>query len=150
MATRVLKVGIISQADYMKRTIAIAKGEYKPKSDEPKVWFESLRSMAEVLSNENQELLRLISEQKPQSLSDLENLSGRNKSNLSRTLKTLERYGIVGLEKIEKRVVPKVYATDFKVQFGMHFSHFKQRQSSPSARANTPVNQTPESGALSE
>lgn len=129
MATRTLRVGIISRADYMKRTIAIAKGEYTPKSDEPKVWFESLRSMAEVLSNENQELLRLIIERKPQSLSDLESISGRNKSNLSRTLKTLERYGIVGLEKVEKRVVPKVYATDFKVEFGMRYSHFMQRPS---------------------
>ena len=127
MVTKVLKVGIISRVDYVERTIAIAKGEYKPRADEPKVWFESLKSMAEILSNDNQELLRLIVERKPQSLSDLESLSGRNKSNLSRTLKTLERYGIVALERSETRLVPKVCATDFKVEFGMHFSHFTQK-----------------------
>jgi predicted transcriptional regulator len=57
MATSVMKVGIISKEDYHQRTIAIAKGEYVPKHDEPKVWFESLQSTAQVLSSENKELL---------------------------------------------------------------------------------------------
>jgi len=35
----------------------------------------------------------------PKSLKELEELTGRAKSNLSRTLKTLERYGIAELEK---------------------------------------------------
>jgi hypothetical protein len=35
-------VGIISKEDYIKRTIAIAKGEHKPKRGEPKIWFDSL------------------------------------------------------------------------------------------------------------
>ena len=46
--------------EYKQRTIAIAKGEYKVKEDEPKVWFESIKSMAQILSNENQELLKVI------------------------------------------------------------------------------------------
>jgi basic membrane lipoprotein Med (substrate-binding protein (PBP1-ABC) superfamily) len=37
---------------------------------EPKVWFESLQSMAQILSNENQELLKTIVEQKPASKSN--------------------------------------------------------------------------------
>jgi predicted transcriptional regulator len=48
-----------------KRTIAIAKGTYKPKKDEPKIWFESIKSLSQVLSNENQELLKIIIECKP-------------------------------------------------------------------------------------
>ena len=99
MATKVMKVGIISRKDYMKRTIAIAKGEYKPRKEEPKIWFDSIKSMAQVLGNENQELLRLIIDHKPRSLSELEKISERKKSNLSRTLKTLEKYGIVELSK---------------------------------------------------
>lgn len=122
MLTKVMKVGIISKDDYVKRTIAIAKGKYKPRKDEPKVWFESLKSMSQVLSNENQNLLKLIIEQKPTSLAELEKLSKRKKSNLSRTLKTLERYGIVELTTEKGRLVPKVKATDFKVQFGLHYS----------------------------
>lgn len=118
MTSRILYVGIMSKADYIKRTIAIAKGEYKPKANEPKVWFESIKSLAQILSNENQELLKIIDEKHPKSLSELESLTGRKKSNLSRTLKTLERYGIVELQKEKNNLIPKVNATDFRVEFG--------------------------------
>ena len=122
MATKVLKVGIISKKDYINRTLAIAKGEYKPRKDEPKVWFESVKSMSQVLSNENQELLRTIIDNKPDSITDLERVTHRKKSNLSRTLKTMEKYGIVELVKKAGKIVPQVKATDFKVEFGLHYS----------------------------
>lgn len=118
MTSRILYVGIMSKTDYIKRTIAIAKGEYKPKANEPKVWFESIKSLAQVLSSENQELLKIIDEKHPKSLTELESLTGRKKSNLSRTLKTLERYGIVELQKEKNNLIPKVNATDFRVEFG--------------------------------
>lgn len=51
MNSRTLNVGIMSKADYIKRTIAIAKGEYKPKINEPKVWFESIKSLTQVSNN---------------------------------------------------------------------------------------------------
>jgi len=75
MENKVMKIGIISREDYIKRTIAIAKGEYKPQKDEPKVWFESMKSLAQVLSNENQDLLRIIINHEPRSLSELEELT---------------------------------------------------------------------------
>lgn len=116
---KTLKVGIMSKEDYKARTIAIAKGEYTPKANEPKVWFESIKSMAQVLSNENQHLLKVILTNKPKSLKELEDLTGRAKSNLSRTLKTLARYGIVDLQKESNTLVPKVKATNFSVEFGV-------------------------------
>ena len=119
MANKTIKIGIISRENYKKRSIAIARGEYKPKRGEPKVWFESVQSMAQVLSNENQELLRIINEQKPKSLKELELASGRKQSNLSRTLKTMSRYGIVELIKQDRAVRPIVKATDFRVEFGL-------------------------------
>jgi len=122
MAIKEMTVGIISRENYAKRTIAVAKGQYKPRNDEPKIWFESLKSMSQILSSENQNLLKLIIDHKPRSLTELETISHRKKSNLSRTLKTLERYGIVELPKKDGRLVPKVIATDFKVQFGLHYS----------------------------
>ncbi len=109
----------MSKEDYKTRTMAIIRGEYKVKKNEPKVWFESIKSMAQILSNENQELLRVILTNNPKSLKELEALTGRAKSNLSRTLKTLERYGIVALHKEKKSVVPEVKATNFKVEFGL-------------------------------
>lgn len=120
MTTKILNVGIMSREDYQRRTIAIAKGEYRPASDEPKIWFESLKSMAQVLSDENQALLELIIRHKPGSLAELEQISHRKKPNLSRTLKTLERYGVVELRKQAGKLVPVVKATDFRVQFGLH------------------------------
>jgi predicted transcriptional regulator len=122
MATKVMKIGIISKDDYIKRTLAIAKGDYKPRKNEPKVWFESTKSMSQILSTENQELLRTIINNKPHSITELEEITNRKKSNLSRTLKTLEKYGIVELNKIKGKIMPKVKATDFRVEFGLHYS----------------------------
>ena len=119
MAKKRMRVGIIPKEEYKRRTIAIAKGEYVPKRGEPKIWFESLQAMAQVLSNENQQLLRTIIAQKPKSIKELEFITGRKSSNLSRTLRTMERYGIVELSKQKKAVIPKVNVTDFKVEFGL-------------------------------
>jgi len=38
-----IKVGIMSQKEIRARTLAIARGEYKPRPDEPKIWFTSIR-----------------------------------------------------------------------------------------------------------
>ena len=122
MAIRVMNIGIISKENYIKRTLAIAKGAYKPRKDEPKVWFESTKSMSQVLSAENQELLRVIIANKPHSITELEGITSRKKSNLSRTLKTLEKYGIVELKKIKGKIIPQVKATDFRVEFGLNYS----------------------------
>ncbi len=126
MTRRTLKIGIISREEYKKRTIAIARGDYKPKRNEPKIWFESLQSLAQVLSGDNRELLRIIKEQEPASLKELELLSGRKSGNLSRTLKTMSRYGIVDLVKKNRSVRPVVKATDFKVEFGLPASQTTQ------------------------
>lgn len=122
MPEKALRVGIMSREQYKARTLAIARGQYRPKRGEPKVWFESLQSMAQVLSTENQELLRIIVERKPESIQDLEIATGRRSSNLSRTLKTLARYGIVELSKEERAVKPVVKATEFRVTFGLNLS----------------------------
>ena len=106
MARKMMKIGIMSKENYKQRTIAIAKGEYRPKQNDPKIWFESMESLGQVLSGQNQKLLRLINERHPASLVELETLSGRKKSNLSRTLKTLSSYGIVDLVKEKGMVRP--------------------------------------------
>ncbi len=108
-----LKVGIASYEEMKVRTLAIAKGTLKPKRSDPKVWFTSMESFAKVLSDKNRILLDLIIEKKPDSLTELAELSGRAKSNLSRTLHTLERYGLVRLKKdTSGRVVPEVLYKD--------------------------------------
>jgi predicted transcriptional regulator len=81
------------------RTIAIARGELRPSPDDPKVWFTSVESFAKIMSEGNVELLDIIKSKQPQSLQELAEVSGRKKSNLSRTLRTMERYGIVNFKK---------------------------------------------------
>ena len=60
MKKKTIKIGIMPYEDFKKRTIAISKGEYKRKRGEPKVWFQSLESMCQVLSTKNRKLLKII------------------------------------------------------------------------------------------
>jgi predicted transcriptional regulator len=120
MRKKIVNCGIMSPEDYIERAKAIARGEYKPKRGEPKIWFESLQTMAQVLNNENQRLLHTIIEEKPKSIAALSASTGRKVSNLSRTLKKMEQYGIVGLVRQKGTVKPIVRATDFKCQFGLN------------------------------
>ena len=50
-------------------------------------------------------------------------LRANRSSNLSRTLKTLARYGIVELSKEDRSVKPVVKATEFQVTFGLNLPH---------------------------
>jgi predicted transcriptional regulator len=104
-----LKIGIATYEDMKARTMAIARGELKPGPEEPKVWFTSTESFAKVMSAGNRELLQIIVEQHPESLDDLAQLSGRHKSNLSRTLKRMEAFGLVTLKRGARgRITPQV------------------------------------------
>ncbi|HET8702697.1 MarR family transcriptional regulator [Castellaniella sp.] len=96
---KMLKVGIASLEQYKARTLAIARGEYQPGPGEPKVWFQSIESLSQILSDKNRALLALIAETEPQSVNELAMRAGRAKSNLSRTLRTMERYGLIRFEK---------------------------------------------------
>lgn len=104
-----LRVGIASYEEMKARTMAVARGEHRVSPNEPRVWFTSTESFAKVLSAGNRQLLRVIVEQSPSSLEELARMTGRAKSNLSRTLKTMEGYGLVLLERGERgRITPKV------------------------------------------
>jgi hypothetical protein len=81
------KVGIATHDQLRDRATQIARGERRRQPDEPKIWFTSLESLAKVLSEPNRRLLRIIDERHPSSLAELETLTGRKASNLSRTLK---------------------------------------------------------------
>jgi predicted transcriptional regulator len=104
-----LKVGIATYAEMKARTLAVARGERRIASTEPKVWFTSTESFAKVLSAGNRELLQVIAKKAPSSLDELAQMTGRAKSNLSRTLKTMAGYGLVRLERGDKgRITPNV------------------------------------------
>ena len=106
---KTLKIGIADYDRMKARTMAIARGEHKPDRGEPTVWLTSIESFAKVLSQRNRELLAMIGSEKPGSVIELAEISGRSKSNLSRTLETMSRYGLVELkEGARDTLVPRV------------------------------------------
>jgi len=108
-------IGVMPQEQIRARAIAIANGEYKPKSGEPKIWFTSMKSVAEVLSDQKRALLKVIRETNPHSMAELAKATGRQPGNLSRTLKTMSRYGLVVLQREKTHVRPVVTATEFRI-----------------------------------
>ena len=104
-----LRVGIASYDEMKALTLAIARGQRKLSPQEPRVWFPSTESFAKILSAGNRDLLRVLVENAPGSLEELAQLTGRKKSNLSRTLKTMSNYGLVRLERGTRgRIAAKV------------------------------------------
>lgn len=112
---KAIRIGIMSQDAIRARMLAIARGELQPRPSDPKVWFTSMRSLAEVLSDENRALLRVIHETHPESISSLAELTGRKPGNLSRTLKTMSNYGIVEMRREKNQVRPIAVATEFEI-----------------------------------
>ena len=108
-------IGILPQDQIRARMLAIARGEIKPGPEEPKLWFTSMKSLAEVLSDDNRALLRVITQAQPDSIARLAEITGRKPSNLSRTLKTLSRYGIVEMHREKNQVRPVARATEFTI-----------------------------------
>ena len=100
---RTLKVGIAPRSAVFQYMRDVVAGRRRRSTDDPDIWFTSVESFAKVLSERNRELLALIPERQPDSLDSLAAASGRAKSNLSRTLQTMARYGLVRLEKGEGR-----------------------------------------------
>jgi predicted transcriptional regulator len=98
-------IGLASPQAIRTRALAIARGDHQPRPNEPKIWFTSMRSLAEVLSDENRALLRVIRGKKPESLTQLATFTGRAPSNLLRTLKTMVRYGLVEVQRELRKVV---------------------------------------------
>ncbi|MEL0604739.1 helix-turn-helix domain-containing protein [Pseudoalteromonas undina] len=97
------------------RCVIGIKGQV-PDPDYPiDIWFDSLKSVASVLSKENKQLLKVITEQQPQSVTELASLTGRAVSNVSRTLKTLGKYNLVEMQSTKTMLRPSVIHQEFIV-----------------------------------
>lgn len=131
---KTLIVGIASYEQIKRRTLAIARGEYKPKKDEPKVWFTSIESLAQVLSTENKLLLEIIKIQEPESITELAEMAGRKVSNTSRTLKNMKKYGLVDFKLGKHRTMrPILPYQNLKIEHDL-FSPFDEKYKIQSAR----------------
>ena len=112
---KAIRIGILPQERIRERLLAIAKGEIKPRASDPRIWFTSMKSLAEVLSDDNRALLKVIRDMQPESVSSLAAATGRSPGNLSRTLKTMSRYGIVEMRREKRLVRPIVKAVEFEI-----------------------------------
>jgi len=112
---KTVTIGVLPKDKMRERVLAIAKGEYRPEAAEPKIWFTSMRSLAEVLSDDNRALLKIIQEANPDSIKSLAAITGRKPGNLSRTLKTMANYGLVEMRREKNHVRPIAEATEFRI-----------------------------------
>ena len=69
-----------------------------------------MKSVAEVLSDQNRALLKIIRETNPDSMAVLAKTSGRQPGNLSRTLKMMSRHGLVDLQRDKTHCIPSAVA----------------------------------------
>lgn len=112
---KTIKIGIMPESKFRQYMLDIAAGRTIPKRGSPRIWFHSMKSLAEVLSDNNRALLKIIAEEKPETIKELAEISGRQPSNLGRTLKTFEHYGFIKIVKKAKTKKPIAKAIDFDI-----------------------------------
>lgn len=115
-----LHIGIASYEEMKARTLAIAAGALTPQPNDPQVWLPSFEHFAAVLSSQHHALLRVIHQERPESIVALAGSTGRTARSLSRTLRTLERYGLVRLHRGPRgQVRPEAPFNDVQVTLSL-------------------------------
>lgn len=110
-----LAIGVMSPERIRQRVRAIIGGAYKPEAGEPKIWFASMKSLAEVLSDDNRELLRVIADTKPNSIKELAQITGQEPRALSLRLRKMSNCGIVELKRGRNYLRPVAKAVEFRI-----------------------------------
>ena len=106
-----------SVAEQRARSLAIAAGSRQRDPTEPNVWFPSVVAVSRVLSDENMALLKVIREQRPQSMDALAKIVGKQAPNVSRSLHLMAQYGLVRLVKHGRTVTPEATSEHVSVNF---------------------------------
>ncbi len=90
------------------------------------VWFDSLKSAANILSVENRQLMEIIRSRKPKTVTELAGLTDRAVSNVSRTLKTLREHNLISMGASSADAIATAEYNDFVVLMGENFKHRNQ------------------------
>lgn len=85
---------------------AVARGERPAPKDAGGMTFDSVEALLRLLTPQNRELLAVIRDKKPQSITELAAMTGRAQPNLTRTLGKLAAIGFVRMKSIDRRKVP--------------------------------------------
>ena len=112
------KIGILSEGLARKRMIRIVERKVTPEEPYPKFLFESLAALSQLLSNENVELLNLIAREKPNSLDELAEMSGRSIKDVTDAFEALSSKGFAYLDMRGSESRPIVLFTKFEITIG--------------------------------
>lgn len=88
--------------------VAVARGERPAPPNANVRSFNSLETVARLLTKENRKLLSLIRDSNPKSVAELAELSGRSQPNLTRTLNKLQAVGFVVMSLAGRQKAPRV------------------------------------------
>lgn len=122
---KTLRIGVAPPSYVRDRMVRIAKGD-KPAPHEPRVWVSSLDALFKVLTEKNMLLLEIIRDAQPQSVTELAQITDRAVSNVSRTLHSLERLGIIEMKEQEDgKKVPCVLWQGDKVELDFELAKTK-------------------------
>jgi predicted transcriptional regulator len=84
----------------------VARGERPAPADAAKPSFNSVEALVRLLTPENRQLLAMIRDRKPRSVTELVRLTGRAQPNLTRTLAKLEAAGFIRTKAVGRRKAP--------------------------------------------
>lgn len=95
----------------------VARGEKKAPADASMPSVESAEVLLRLLTKENRELLRMIRDEKPESVADLARMSHRAQPNLLRTLNKLQAFGLIEMRASGSRRMPvtKIKRLDVRI-----------------------------------
>lgn len=110
---------IQSHEDLRAEMQAVARGEKLAPADAGKASFESAEVLLRLLTPENRDLLRIIRDERPQSVAGLARLSKRAEPNLLRTLGKLEAFGLIEMQSEGRRRVPVSRARKISVEIDL-------------------------------
>jgi predicted transcriptional regulator len=110
------KLKIQSLESLREEMTAVAKGLRPAPPDAHVPSFNSLETVARLLTKENRQLLSLIRDRKPQSVAELAQLSGRSQPNLTRTLNKLEAVGFVAMRLHGRQKAPTAVISKLTIE----------------------------------
>ena len=107
---------IQSHDELKAETMAVARGEKPAPKDAALPSFNSIDALLRLLTPENRQLLAVIRDREPQSISELSGMTGRAQPNLTRTLAKLEAVGFVKMRVVARRKVPTAAVHTLRVE----------------------------------
>lgn len=94
---------------------AVSRGERPAPKDAGGMTFDSVEALLRLLTPQNRELLAVIRDKKPQSITELAAMTGRAQPNLTRTLRKLAAVGFVRMKSIDRRKVPTTTVRSLRI-----------------------------------